>query len=54
LEAVFAEHVSYATAMALTAASVFGCAALIAGFGREKKGIEFGAALQPITSGSST
>jgi MFS transporter, SHS family, lactate transporter len=44
LEAVFAEHVSYATAMALTAAFVFACAALIAGLGREKRGIEFGAA----------
>jgi SHS family lactate transporter-like MFS transporter len=54
LEAVLAEHVSYATAMALTAASVFACAALIAGFGRERKGVEFGAALQPIASGSST
>ncbi|MGI8962614.1 MAG: MFS transporter [Bryobacteraceae bacterium] len=53
-EAVLAEHVSYATAMALTAASVFACAALIAGLGRERKGIEFGAALQPIASGSST
>ena len=52
LEAVLAEHVSYATAMALTAASVFACAALIAGFGRERKGIEFGSALQPIASGS--
>jgi MFS transporter, SHS family, lactate transporter len=54
LEAVLAEHVSYATAMALTAGSVFACAALIAGFGGERKGIEFGAALQPISSGSST
>jgi hypothetical protein len=33
---------------------VFACAALIAGFGGERKGIEFGAALQPISSGSST
>jgi MFS transporter, SHS family, lactate transporter len=54
LEAVLAEHVSYATAMALTAASVFACAALIAGFGRERKGVEFDAPLQPIASGSST
>jgi MFS transporter, SHS family, lactate transporter len=44
LEAVFAEHVSYATAMALTAGAVFGCAALIAGLGRENKGVEFGRA----------
>jgi MFS transporter, SHS family, lactate transporter len=53
-EAVLAEHMSYATAMALTAASVFACAALIAGLGRERKGIEFGASLQPIASGSSS
>ena len=42
IEAVFAEHVSYATAMALTAGSVFAGAALIAGLGRERKGMEFG------------
>lgn len=54
LEAVLAEHVSYATAMALTAGTVFACAALIAGFGRERKGIEFGAALQPVAPGAST
>lgn len=54
LEAVLAEHMSYATAMALTAATVFGFAALIAGVGRERKGIEFGAALQPAAPASST
>ena len=52
LEAVLAEHVSYATAMALTAASVFACAALIAGVGRERKGVEFGAELQPAAPAS--
>jgi MFS transporter, SHS family, lactate transporter len=54
LEAVLAEHVSYATAMALTAASVFACAALIASVGREKKGLEFGTALQPVAPASSS
>jgi SHS family lactate transporter-like MFS transporter len=54
LEAVLAEHVSYATAMALTAGSVFACAALIASVGRERKGLEFGAALQPAAPASST
>jgi MFS transporter, SHS family, lactate transporter len=42
IEAVFAEHVSYATAMALTAGSVFAGAAIIAALGRERKGMEFG------------
>jgi MFS transporter, SHS family, lactate transporter len=42
IEAVFAEHVSYATAMALTAGSVFAGAALIAALGRERKGMDFG------------
>ncbi len=41
LEAVFAEHVSYATAMALTASSVFAGAALIAALGPENKGVDF-------------
>lgn len=41
LEAVFAEHMSYATAMASTAAVVFAGTAIIAALGREKKGIEF-------------
>jgi MFS transporter, SHS family, lactate transporter len=44
LEALFAEHMSYATAMASTAASVFLVTAIIAGLGREKKGVEFGSA----------
>lgn len=43
LEAAFAEHMSYATAMAATAATVFAATAIIAGLGREKKGMEFGA-----------
>ncbi len=42
LEAVFAEHMSYAAAMALTAGTVFAFTAVIAALGREKKGISFG------------
>jgi SHS family lactate transporter-like MFS transporter len=41
LEPLLAEHMSYATAMAATAASVFLFTALIAGLGREKKGASF-------------
>ncbi len=44
LEALFAEHMSYATAMASTGATVFLVTAVIAGLGHEKKGVEFGAA----------
>jgi SHS family lactate transporter-like MFS transporter len=42
IQAVFAKHTSYATAMALTAATVFAAAAIVAAFGREHKGIRFG------------
>jgi hypothetical protein len=35
---------SYATAMASTAASVFLITAIVAGLGREKRGVEFGSA----------
>ena len=41
LEAILAKRMSYATAMATTAAAVFLITAVIAGFGKEKKGIEF-------------
>jgi MFS transporter, SHS family, lactate transporter len=41
LEAVLAEKMSYATAMAATASSVFVFTAIIAAVGREKKGIRF-------------
>ena len=41
LEAIFAEHMSYATAMAVTAGTVFAATAVIAALGREKKGLEF-------------
>ena len=42
IQAAFAEHLSYATAMACVAATVFAATALIAGLGREKKGLHFG------------
>ena len=41
LEAIFAEHMSYATAMAATAGTVFAATAVIAALGRENKGLEF-------------
>jgi len=41
LEALFAEKMSYATAMAATAAAVFVFTAIVAGLGREKKGADF-------------
>jgi SHS family lactate transporter-like MFS transporter len=40
-EAILAEHMSYATAIALTASFIFVATALIAGLGRERKGIAF-------------
>ena len=43
LEAILAEHTSYANAMALTASVVFTLAAIVVALGREKKGIQFGA-----------
>jgi SHS family lactate transporter-like MFS transporter len=42
LEAAFAEHVSYATAMALTAGCICAGAAIVAVLGPEHKGVEFG------------
>lgn len=42
LQAVFAEHMSYATTMAATAGVVFAGAAIIAALGRERKGQVFG------------
>lgn len=41
LEAVMANHMSYATAMAIVAATVFAFAALAAGMGKERHGIDF-------------
>ena len=43
IEAVFARTMSYATAMALTAVTVFALAAIVAGAGKERKGHVFGA-----------
>lgn len=42
LEAALAEHMSYATAMALTAACIFVGAAIVAALGRERRGAAFG------------
>ena len=42
LEAIFAQRTSYATAMALTAVSVFVLASIMALAGRERRGTEFG------------
>ena len=41
LLAIFAEHMKYSTAMAVTAVSVFLLTALIAALGKEKRGISF-------------
>jgi MFS transporter, SHS family, lactate transporter len=43
IEAVYAQKTSYATAMALTALSVFVLAAIMAALGRERRGHHFGA-----------
>ena len=43
VEARFAEHLRYAWAMALTAATVFALAAVVARLGPERRGIAFGA-----------
>lgn len=43
IEAILAEHTSYANAMALTAFVVFTLAAVVVAVGREQKGIHFGA-----------
>ena len=42
IEALFAERVSYAMAMSLTAVTVFAGAVLVIALGREKRGIAFG------------
>jgi SHS family lactate transporter-like MFS transporter len=42
LEALFAEHMNYANAMAGTALTVFVLCIFVVALGREKKGIEFG------------
>ncbi len=50
LEALFAQRMSYATAMALTAVTVFIGAIVMTGLGRERRGIHFGGRLAPSTS----
>jgi SHS family lactate transporter-like MFS transporter len=42
IEAIYAEKTSYATAMALTAVSVFVLAAIMAAVGQERRGYTFG------------
>ena len=48
IEASYAQRTSYATAMALTAVSVFIMAAIMAYVGRERHRAEFGATANPI------
>jgi SHS family lactate transporter-like MFS transporter len=43
VEAILAQHISYANAMALTALVVFTLAAVVVALGRERRGIQFGA-----------
>ena len=43
IEATFAQHTSYANAMAITAATVFAFAMLMTALGRERHGVKFGA-----------
>lgn len=43
IEALFAEHTSYAVAMSLTAVTAFAGASIAIAAGREKRGIDFGA-----------
>ena len=47
IEALFAQRMSYATAMALTALTVFTGAIIITALGREKRGIQFGGPASP-------
>src|ERR1041385_5532416 len=42
IEAGFADHMTYATAMAFTAATVFSLGAIAAWLGKERHGVEFG------------
>ncbi len=44
IEALYAARTSYATSMALTALTVFILGAVVAALGRERRGVEFGAA----------
>jgi len=42
VQALFAPHTSYATAMALSATTVFILGAVVAGIGPERRGVAFG------------
>jgi SHS family lactate transporter-like MFS transporter len=42
IESIFAERFSYASAMALTALTVFSCGILVIALGKERKGVRFG------------
>jgi SHS family lactate transporter-like MFS transporter len=42
IEAIFARHLTYATAMALTAVTVFAVGVVVIGFGPERRGATFG------------
>jgi SHS family lactate transporter-like MFS transporter len=48
IEAVYAQKTSYATAMALTAISVFVLASITALLGRERHGHKFGSSPRPL------
>ncbi len=50
IEAIFAQRMSYATAMAVTAVTVFTGAIIITVLGRERRGIQFGG---PVTASAS-
>jgi SHS family lactate transporter-like MFS transporter len=53
-EALFAERMSYARAMAVVAATVFVVGAIVAALGREQRGIQFGAQEEMSKNASST
>jgi MFS transporter, SHS family, lactate transporter len=42
IESIFAERFSYASAMALTALTVFSCGIIVIALGKERKGVRFG------------
>jgi SHS family lactate transporter-like MFS transporter len=46
IEAIFARHLNYATAMALTAVTVFAVGVVVIGLGPERRGATFGATKQ--------
>ena len=50
VEALFAKHLTYATAMALTALTVFAIAIAVIAVGRERRGARFGDSTDPTIS----